>query len=90
MSWIFNFDRSDFGVRVRRGEDGLWRWQLVSPRPELNHKPDPANDLDWIVRALPPVRDAHESHGAAYRDARDVVEGLGADFRDLTAQERAE
>ena len=76
MAWIFHFDRSDDRLRIRKGADNLWRWQI-------------ANE-DGDVIAIPVVRDAHTSFEDAYADAKNFLDGLGADYRDLTLEDKEE
>ena len=70
---FFGFgDNSDFKCRIAEDRKGRWHWII--------------EDATGKARALPPLAGTPEgfaSEEAAIADARGVVNGLGADFRDL-------
>ena len=71
--WGFG-DNSDYKLVVKESDHkpGLFHWLI--------------EDETGKPRALPPVRGqdhGFSSYEAAEADAREVVNGLGADFRDL-------
>lgn len=73
--WGFG-DNSDFSLEIKQGKLGAWHWML--------------KDGDGKLRALSPIKG--KGHGfqteqAAVDDAREVVNGLGADFKDLDREE---
>ena len=74
---FFGFgDNSDFKCRIKEDEKKRWHWII--------------EDFYGKARALPPLAgtpEGFESDEAAIADAREVVKGLGADFRDLDITE---
>ena len=71
---IFGFgDNSDYRLHVHPGHGGRWYWTLLDG---LNN-----------VRAVPTFHGGpthgFETYIEARGDAREVIEGLGADFKDL-------
>ena len=80
---IFGFgDNSDYSVEVFQSDpkprkngtipEKRWYWKIM--------------DADDQTRLLPPMRGRHSGwadYDAAQADAREVVNGLGGDFRDL-------
>ena len=73
---FFGFgDNSDFKCRVAADVKGRWHWIIL--------------DATGKARALPPLAgtpEGFESYAAAVADAREVVNGLGADFKDLDVE----
>ena len=71
--WGFG-DKSDFKLIIKPSENkpDLWHWLI--------------EDGTGDIRAIPPVHGTvhgFDSPEAAEADAREVVNGLGADFKDL-------
>ena len=75
---FFGFgDDSDYRCRIKQDEKGRWHWIIEAPDNMGS---------GWKARALPPLAgtpEGFESDEAAIADAREVVNGLGADFKDL-------
>ena len=71
---LFGFgDHSDYKIKVFKSDSKeLWHWKIM--------------DEKGVTRLIPPVHGTFHGFGspdAAEADAREVVEGLGADFKDL-------
>ena len=72
---LFGFgDHSDYQLVVKpsKSRPGLWHWLI--------------KDGAGFLRAMPPVHGkdrGFDTEEAAIEDARQVVNGLGADFKDL-------